>query len=395
MVGIADLDDLMGVARQDVLSIYVDVDPTKPEHQVPNPAYRIWLHQAMRQTLAGIGGSRRRGALRAGRQVLAFVDTAPARGRGLAIFAAPQLWREYVLPFPLPNQVQYGRPDVIPLLWAMSEYKPYAILAVYLEHARIAVAYLGRTTVVDDETLELDTRDWTFKSGRTSTYMRQVGIGVGRGIQADTFDARVDEHRRQFWQGVAQATARALVERQIDRVIIGGPEEAAATVRELLPEAVRAHVIAVVPMPSYATLAEVQERTLPVALAEHHRRDSELVVDLLARAGENDGAVIGRAATFMSLMQGEVKTLVVARDLDGDIWQCRQCESVSATPIGTCPGCGGVVERAPLRQTLPLLARRHGAELEVVGPPISGQLTGGIGAILRYRARRAREVGVS
>jgi peptide chain release factor subunit 1 len=393
MVGVADLDDLMDAAREDVFSIYLDVDPTKPEHQVPNPAYRIWLHQAMRQTLAGIGGPRRRGSLRAGRRALAYVDKAPARGRGLAIFAAPQLWREFVLPFPLPNEVQYGRPDVIPLLWAMSEYKAYAILAVYLEHARIAMAYLGRTTVVDDETLELDTSDWTFKSGRTSTYTRRVGVGVGRGIQSDGFDARVDEHRRRFWQGVAQATARALADRHIDRVIIAGPEEAATSVRGLLPEAVRAHVIDVVPLPSYATLAEVQERTLPVALAEHHRRESELVAGLLAGVAANEGAVVGRAATFESLMQGEVKTLVVARDLDGDIWQCTHCESVSATPIVTCPGCGGAAARAPLRQMLPLLARRHGAELEVVGPPMSAQLTGGFGALLRYRV--PREVGVS
>jgi peptide subunit release factor 1 (eRF1) len=386
MIDVDRLEDLMGIARQDVFSISLDVDPTKPEHQVPNPAYRIWLHQAMRQTLAGIVGPDRAGALRTGRKVLAYVDTAPARGRGLAIFAAPKLWREYSLPFPLPNRVQFGRPDLIPLLWAMSEYKAYAIVAVYLEHARIAVAYLGRTTVVDDETLELDTRDWRFKSGRSDTYTRRVGVGVGRGAQADTFDARVDEHRRQFWHGVAQATARALVDRHIDRVIIGGPEEAATTVREFLPEAVRAHVIETVPLPSYASLAEVQERTLPVALADHHRRESGLVADLLARVGADAGAVVGRAATFRSLVQGEVNTLVVARDLEGDIWQCTQCQYLSATPIGTCPGCGGSVDRAPLRQMLPTLARRHGAGIEVVGPSTSSQLTDGIGALLRFRA---------
>ena len=386
MIDVGELDDLMEVARQDVLSIFLDVDPTKPEHQVPNPAYRIWLHQAMRQTLAGIVGPARRGALRTGHKVLAYVDTAPARGRGLVIFAAPEFWREYSLPFPLPNRVQFGRPDLVPLLWAVSEYKAYAIVAVYLEHARIAVAYLGRTTVVDDETLELDTRDWRFKAGRSDTYTRRVGVGVGRGAQADTFDARVDERRRQFWQGVARATVRALGDRHIDRVIIGGPEEAATAVCELLPDAVRAQVIDTVPLPSYATLAEVQERTLPVAVADHHRRASWLVADLLARVEADGRAVVGRAATFRSLMQGEVKTLVVARDLVGDIWQCTRCEHSSATPIGTCPGCGGAVDRVPLRQLLPTLARQHGAGIEVVGPSASSQLTDGIGALLRYRA---------
>jgi hypothetical protein len=90
----------------------------------------------------------------------------------------------------------------------------------------------------------------------------------------------------------------------------------------------------------YATLADVQERTLPVALAEYHPRESELVTGLLVGVAANERAVVGRAATFTSLMQGEVETLGVARDLDGGIWQCTQCESVRAIAVGTCPGCG-------------------------------------------------------
>ena len=385
MIDVKELDDLMDGTRQDVFSVFLDVDPTKPEHQGPKRAYRIWLHQAMRQALAAIVGPARGAAVRTGHKVLAHVDTAPTRGRGLAIFAAPRFWREYSLPFPLPNSVQYGRADLVPLLWAMSEYKTYAVVAVYLDHAWIAVAHLGRTVVIEDETLELDTQDWRFKAGRPGTYTRRAGVGVGRGAQADTFDSRVDEHRRQFWRRVAHAAVRTLGDLHIDRVIMGGSEEAVTAVREFLPEAIRAHVIDTVTLPSYATLADVQERTLPIALADHHRRESALVGSLLARVEADGSGVVGRAATFMSLMQGEVKTLVVARDLDGDIWRCAQCESLSTERTRTCPGCGKAVDRVPLRQVLPTLARRHGAGIEVVGSPTSSQLTNGIGALLRYR----------
>jgi peptide subunit release factor 1 (eRF1) len=168
--------------------------------------------------------------------------------------------------------------------------------------------------------------------------------------------------------------------------MMGGPEKAVTAVREFLPEAVRAHVVDTVAVPSYATLAEVQERTLPVALADHHRRESKLVADLLARVEADGSGVVGEAATFRSLIQGEVKRLVVSRDLEGDIWRCAQCQYPSTEPIRTCPGCGGTIERVPLRQVLPTLARRHGAEIEVVGSSASSQLTDGIGALLRYRA---------
>src|SRR3972149_1427877 len=76
------------------------------------------------------------------------VERSRPRGKGLALFAAPGLWREYVLPVPLTNRAQYGRPDVVPVLWAVDEYEPCASLAVDREHARILIAYLGRTTTV-------------------------------------------------------------------------------------------------------------------------------------------------------------------------------------------------------------------------------------------------------
>src|SRR3990172_2390343 len=86
-----------------------------------------------------------------------------------------------VLPVPLTNRAQYGRPDVVPVLWAVDEYEPYAILAVDREHARILIAYLGRTTTVDEETLELDTSDWRFKAGRQPSFTgRGGGGGSGR-----------------------------------------------------------------------------------------------------------------------------------------------------------------------------------------------------------------------
>src|SRR3972149_4538162 len=160
-----DLADLIEAERADGLSVSLDVAPSRPEHQGQTPAYRIWLRNALRQTLEAIPKEARRVADELAQRIIRHVETNRPRGRGLAIFAAPGLWREYVLPVPLTNRAQYGRPDVVPVLWAVDEYEPYAILAVDREHARILIAYLGRTTTVDEETLELDTSDWRFKAG--------------------------------------------------------------------------------------------------------------------------------------------------------------------------------------------------------------------------------------
>src|SRR3972149_5714155 len=49
-----DLADLIEAERADVLSASLDVDPSRPEHQGQNPAYRTWLRTAPRPTLAAV-----------------------------------------------------------------------------------------------------------------------------------------------------------------------------------------------------------------------------------------------------------------------------------------------------------------------------------------------------
>ena len=361
MVRDQEFMDLTEMDRRDVLSVFLDVDPRKPEHQAAKPAYVIWLRNALRDALAGLEGQARKQAHEAARRILAHVEATPprrARGRGLAIFAGPGLWREHVLPVPLANRVRYGAPDVTPLLDVNDEYRPYAILAVGHEHARILVAYLGTATVVDEDALELHTDEWRFKAGRPPTFTRLVGVGAGRGADQEGFQARVEHHQREFWAGVSKAVADLLRDRAIDRLIISGPEEAVHAVRESLPDPARAAVVGVVPLSANAALSEIQERTLPVALDAEHRRDAELVKTVVDRAGS--GGVLGKQATLDALVRGQVQTLVVDR------------------------AAFGVME------TLPGLARRMGSRIELVGEPAAAGLRryDGVGGILRYPAER-------
>jgi len=288
-------------------------------------------------------------------KILRHVERNRPQGRGWAIYGAPDLWREYILPVPLPNRAVYGRPDLAPLLWTIEEYEPYAILTVDREHARILLAYLGRTATLEEEALELDTREWRFKAGRQPTFAGRVA-GTGRGAQRDSFDARVEDHVRRFWARVAEATGRTLRDLRVEQLIIGGPEEAAKAVADLLPEAARRKVVGLVPLPAHADRREIQHRTLPVALAAEHRRAGELVATLLDRVGARGGAVLGAAATLEALRHRRAHTVVADRACD-----------------------------RTLLQTIPLLARRSGARIALVGEPAAAPLRDhdGIGAILR------------
>ncbi|MGH2398764.1 MAG: VLRF1 family aeRF1-type release factor [bacterium] len=378
--------DLLDSPRRDVLSIALDVDPTKPENQNEPPAYRIWLRNELRALLDHLDNDVRKRIKGAADRVEAFVERERPQGRGLAIFAADELWRVHVLPVPLKNVVRFGRPDVLPLLWAADEYEPYAVLAVSRERALLLIAYLGGTMVAQSDVLELDTRHWRFKSGRPPTFTKGMGTGASRGTERDTFEARIEDHLRRLWSGAAEAADRWLQEARVERLIIAGPDEAASAVRNLLPAGARAKLVAVVPIPADADPDEIHRLTMRVALDEEHRRERALVEDLLARAPAGVGTIVGVEPTLEALAREQVITLVVDRNVDGQVYRCTKCGFVTAKVRPGCPVCGGQQEPTELTQVLPLLARQNGARVEIVGGETAAQLRahGGVGAILRY-----------
>jgi len=387
MVDIRGLEELAASGRHDILSVSLDVDLTKPDHQRANPAYRIWLRETLTGILERVPRERRADVSELIRRVLTRVDD-HRHGRGLAIFAAPDLWREYVLPVPLPNRAYYGRPDLFPLLWALDEYEPYAVLAVDREQARLLVMYLGQTDVVDQDVLVLDTGAWRMTSGRPPTFTKRTGTGAARGAQRDTFDARVDEQERRFWRRAAAVAGSTLQDLGISRLIIAGsPETTAAVARTLGKDGV-VQVVAVVPAPPHASIPQLRDLTLRVALAEEHRRERDLVMALLERTGNRSGAVVGITATLEALARGQAQLVVVDVDHDAPVWECAQCGMATDSERPLCAHCGGPLVRTRLLSVLPLLVRRRGAELETVSGE-AARLIGshaGIGAILRYNA---------
>src|SRR5712692_9030938 len=87
------LEELMASDRHDVLSVSLDVDPAKPDHQRANPAYRIWLRRALAEILEHAPRGERADVHELTDRVLTRIDN-HRHGRGLAIFAAPDLWWE-------------------------------------------------------------------------------------------------------------------------------------------------------------------------------------------------------------------------------------------------------------------------------------------------------------
>jgi hypothetical protein len=382
-----DIEQLVEMNRRDVLTVCLNTDPTRPDNRRAEPAYRIWLRQSLGTVLDGLPKDGRREFKEIAERVQAHIRDGRSLGRGVALYAGPNLWKEYVLPVPLANVVRIGRPDVWPLLWASQEYPRHVILTVHRDQARLLVAYLGDAEVVEEEVLDLDTHDWRFKTGRPPSFTKGLGGGVSRGAQRDIFDARVDAHLRRFWVGVAQATAAVVEEQGIDRLIIGGPDEAANATRDLLPEAVQRHVVAVVPIPAHEEWPQIRERVLAFAREVEVRGEAEHVRSLLE--GEPGTAVVGLAGTLGALNRRQVATVVADRDLAGEVRLCDECSYATAEQVASCPVCEGGVSALSITQALPLLVHQNRARIEVVDGEGRLRPYGGLGAVLRYEVRGA------
>ncbi len=377
----ADVESLLALQGR-VLSLHLDTDPTRPENQRSEPAYRIWARRALQGIGDGLPKEDRRRVVEWAERVEARLRSERPRGRGLSVYAADGLWKEFVWPVPVDNRARYGLVDVWPLMWLRQTYVPYAVLLVHRDHTRLMVTHLGEAAVVEDEEFHLDTQHWRFTAGKPPSFAKGMGMSSSRGAQRDVYEARVEDNVRRFWSGVASAAARALEELGIQRLILGGPQEGTAAVADLLPEPARRHLVATVSVPPLEDWPHIRDRVLEVAREDRRRREVQLVEALVGNSGPG-GSVLDLESTLQALSRRQVLTVAADRDLAAKVWACPGCEFATTRPVERCPACGQPVQEADATQVLPWLARASRAELVLL---TDGTLRrhGGVGALLRF-----------
>ncbi|RDV83640.1 VLRF1 family aeRF1-type release factor [Ammonifex thiophilus] len=382
--------NLLEMERDDVLSIYLNVDPTRPENQTSPPAYRIWLKNALDELEEKVAPSlsrEKRMALRELReQVTSYVNTYLPRGRSLILFTANDFQQEFSLLARVnENYLHYGRPDVTPLLWLLDEYERVGIVLVDSFQARFLSAYLGKAAVYGETELYLDTTTWPRYDLRAPTARGTHGAHI-KGSNVDAFEDRVAEKVAGFWREVADRIARWQAEEKFGYLLLGGEEKAVAGVMENLPPEVARKVADKLIAPLYESEHEILLRAKPKLTAAERRREEELIRKALDAALSGGQGAVGPADVLNTLREGRVHTLIVVWPVKGEVHRCRACSFFFLEEKSRCPLCGGEVVKEALREVIPRLAFYHGAEVELVAGEPARQLGeyGGMAAILRY-----------
>jgi hypothetical protein len=182
MINLDDIKQMLEEADDNTLTLYLNVDNAAEENQATQPAWKIWLKDALRGQAEQQG---KHGAWQTiHKRVEAFLSDYHPNSKSLALFTGENFQRQFELQVSLPNQVHYGKPAIMPLLWALDEFEPYFIALVDQEKARFVVTQLGQVTFSDTIEIDLEEYEWqrsnTLHSSGPGAEHTAIHGGAGR-----------------------------------------------------------------------------------------------------------------------------------------------------------------------------------------------------------------------
>lgn len=330
-----------------ILTVYADIDTTKPDNQKKQPAWSIELKNETKALEMELDPDlmKRRAVQKQWEQAEEIIEqylrNRKPTGRSIVLFTDKEDYIAADLPVAMPTRVYYGFPQIKHLLFALDQYKTYDVILFSGTEARLVEVYLSRTS--SDETVKTK-HDQVWRLGRKSI--------------EDGQDRRKPEFLARFVKEIASEINRHYFENQdFERLVLGGNLKLAHAVRNNLHPAVKDVVVAIDNIDFKQSDLEIAQSVRKIA--EKYEGDHDLeVVDQLLNLHRADGsAVIGQDNVENALNLGLVKKLVIPYPIE-----------------------------APQFDALIVDAVVNGAEIEFVYGEAAERLNeaGGIGASLYY-----------
>ena len=302
--------------QDEILSLYLYVDPGYQENQASTPAWEIHKKNALRDIEEHvIPSSQATWETIKPRLDLFFQDYEPS-GKSLVLFMGKDIERSYELPFRIENQARFGKPFVSPLIWAIDEYEHYLTVLVDQEEATILSAYLGHIDTTDEIHIDLN-YDWGQKTLMPTT---QPGQNLTQGSNRDAFEDMIDEHVQRFHREVAERLTTLVAENKVQRIAFGGSEKAAHAVLNELPEKLQETVIGVFPIPIQTPEHDIAEFVREHATNYEREQELELVTSVINQAKAQGGkGALGYESVLKAFEMQQVELLIACRDADPDL----------------------------------------------------------------------------
>ncbi|HEV2987883.1 MAG TPA: hypothetical protein VG759_05540 [Candidatus Angelobacter sp.] len=298
--------------------------------------------------------------------------------RGKAIFACSEagVWHELDVPPRLGRSMLTvnSRFHLKPLVAASSGSPRTCIALVNREKARLFEFYEDGIQPLPD-----------LHFGELPHLGRSDGFaGYDGGHRERHLENEVMHHFKQF----ADSLQLLLSRHPFEALLIGCHDEAWPELEQHLHPYVRQRLLGrFLVDPVAATPEQVREQAGRILAESTLSQQQGLMREVLGEAQRNARGAVGLRHVLTALERQEVQTLVVSRDFTAEAVECANCRHLDTRMVRNCALCGQETrELSDVSDALVDLALRNGAEIMFVESESDLRKSGGIGALLRYRA---------
>ncbi|MEW6109899.1 MAG: Vms1/Ankzf1 family peptidyl-tRNA hydrolase [Nitrospirota bacterium] len=294
--------------------------------------------------------------------------------KGLAILSSSpaDFWKEFHLSVNLKNEIIVDKtPYIKPLLNILDRYKRYAIVLIDKEFSRLFAVYLG----------EIEEYKEVFTENVPGRHKR----GGWFSLSQKSFERHIDYHVNLHIKDVIRNLEGMLSSGDINRLVIGGSEEAISRAKGLFPKTISDKIIGTISISISANTNEVLSKVQPF-LEQYEIEEKNLIVEeLLTRTMKKENAVTGLDDVLAALHDGRIMKLLFSGDYRDSGYSCVKCGFITSQEIDRCPYCNSDV--AKIDYIIELAAQKaieQGASVEIIYGNEKFEKAGSIGALLRY-----------
>jgi hypothetical protein len=379
MLTLTKLQSLAGLPGP-ILTVILDTSRKQASRQRFVPVHVAWLKKEIKALSPLVPRAEQALFKQECERVLQFLRVRVPQEKSLVILAGPKTWEVIPMQQKVTNDLHWGRPAMSQLFWPHFEEKAVCVVAVDRSGARFFRHEFGEMSELDKIEFDVNTSQW--KRGDLG-HVSRPGIQTTHGIQRDVFDHRMDAQFAHMLR-VSGERARFLCENQnLTAVFLVGSDRLTEPIANEFPPEWRNRVQLI--EEDYGNLAanELQKRIEPEIETWKTENDSALVSSVL---NADRGAVLEFDEVLAQLQNGRIRSLVIERDLNADLHECTNCNSVDRSADPCCPVCGCDRHNVTLREILPGLILRLGVHVEVVSGAAADALKarGGMAAWLRH-----------
>src|SRR5712671_4641981 len=242
---------------QPVLTAYLETNPADSRNLRHPPGYMIWLKSQAKDIEGEVPESERKAFREQVQRLEEHLTQYPPRSRSIVIFAGPEFWHAISLHVEAEDELFWGLPSLIQMLWLMSEHRLCGVVVADRSGARFFHYWMGEITKDHEARFHIDTSEWSRKDLMPPS---QPGVEVIRGTHRDAFERRIEAQYSSFYSKEAEHIRAWVDARKLNAVFRMGPPKLEELVWDKLPKSVQSRTLLVQEDVEHLPWAELQAR---------------------------------------------------------------------------------------------------------------------------------------